>query len=127
MARVLIVDDAAEELAMIASMLSSGGHYEVETAGTGEEALQRIEKGGIDLIVTDFVMPGLDGLQLANRAVEIDPALRGRILIVTGAMLGREDALAFALRATVITKPFTLDQLLKTVEKLLAGPIAQGA
>ena len=127
MATVLIVDDSPEEREVIAAMVLASGRFEVETASTGEEALRRIERGGIDLLLTDFVMPGLDGLQLANRAVEVDPRLDGRIVIVTGGMIGREDALAFALRTTVLTKPFTLDQLLQTLESVLSDSLAQGA
>src|SRR5438034_172357 len=104
MPRILIVDDSEEERETIASMLATCARYQVLTAAGGEEALRIIATENLDLLVTDFVMPGLDGLQLANRAVEIDPSLRGRILIVTGGMFGREDVLAFALRATVITK-----------------------
>ena len=48
------------------------------------------------------------------------------VLVVTGGMFGREDALAFALRTTVITKPFTRDQLTRTVESMLAGRISKG-
>lgn len=127
MVRILIVDDSLEERELIAAMLSTGGRYEVVTAASGEEALRLLEKQRVDLLITDLVMPGLDGLQLANRAVEIDPGLHGRVLIVTGGMFGREDALAFALQTTVITKPFARDQFLKTVETTLAGQISKGA
>ena len=124
--KILVVDDSPAERESIAAMLRTSGRYEVETAGSGEEALGRIERGPVDLLVTDFVMPGLDGLQVVNRAIELVPSLRGRVLVVTGGMLGREDALAFALRTTVISKPFTRDQLLGTVEALLAGAISKG-
>jgi CheY-like chemotaxis protein len=119
---ILIVDDSPEERSLIAALLEEGGKYKIETAESGEEALRRVERGGIDLLVTDFVMPGLDGLQLLNKAVEVDPALKGRVLIVTGGMYGRIDALAFAAATDVLTKPFELDKLLQTVEDLLARP-----
>lgn len=127
MAKILIVDDSQQEREMMASMLTHGGHTDVETAPSAESALRRIERGDIDLVVTDFVMPGLDGLQLANRAIELSPRLKDRILIVTGGMFGREDALAFAMRTTVITKPFSIETLLRTVQSLLEGQLRQGA
>ena len=111
---------------MIAAMVLTSGKFEAETAANGEEALHRIAQGGIDLLLTDFVMPGLDGLQLANRAIGLDPRLEGRVLIVTGGMFGREDALAFALKTTVITKPFTIDQLIRTIESVLSNALAHG-
>jgi CheY-like chemotaxis protein len=120
---ILIVDDSPEERSLIAALLEEGGKYKVETAESGEEALHRVERGGIDLLITDFVMPGLDGLQLMNRAVEADPALKGRVLIVTGGMYGRVDALAFAAATDVLTKPFEFDKLIDAVEELLARPI----
>lgn len=119
---ILIVDDSPEERTLIASLLDESGRYVIETAASGEEALGRLARGGIDLLVTDFVMPGLDGLQLVNKAIEIDPSLKGRVLIVTGGMFGRDDALAFAAGTHVLTKPFSMDQFIKTVESLLARP-----
>src|SRR5437867_3898295 len=108
MLRILVVDDSRDERVMMTAMVAKSGRYEVLSAGSGEEALFILQRMSIDLLITDFVMPGLDGLQLANRAVEIDPSLR--VLVVTGGMFGRQDALAFALNAIVMTKPFTDDQ-----------------
>jgi two-component system cell cycle response regulator CpdR len=125
--RILIVDDSAEERGLILSLLEDAGFHRVESAGSGEEALRHVVRGGIDLLVTDFVMPGLDGLQLAHKAVEIDPSLQGRVLIVTGGMYGREDALAFAAETAVLIKPFALGQFITTVESLLSRPRPQEA
>jgi len=125
MIRILIVDDSCDERVMMAAMVSQGGWCEVLTAGSGEDALSILNREHMDLLITDFVMPGVDGLQLANRAVEIDPTLR--VLVVTGGMYGRVDALAFALHTPVITKPFSSDQLLGTITTLLAERVSQGA
>jgi CheY-like chemotaxis protein len=125
--KILVVDDSPEERTLIASLLAEGGYSSIETAASGEEALRRLSRGGVDLLVTDFVMPGLDGLQLMHRALEIDPSLEGRVLIVTGGMYGRVDALAFAASTDVLTKPFHMGQLLSAVESLLARPKPLGA
>lgn len=117
---ILVVDDSPDERMLIANQLAEGGYSGIEIASSGEEALHRLSQGGVDLLVTDFVMPGLDGLQLMNRALEIDPRLEGRVLIVTGGMYGRVDALAFAASTDVLTKPFHMGQLLSAVESLLS-------
>ena len=122
-ANILIVYDSPEERFLMAALLEEGGKYKIETAGSGEEALRRLRKGGIDLLVTDFVMPGLDGLQLMNEAIAVDPSLRGRILIVTGGMYGRVDALAFAAATDVLIKPFEQAELVRTIENLLSRPV----
>lgn len=118
--KILVVDDSPDERMLIASQLAEGGYSRIETASSGEEALRRLSHGGVDLLVTDFVMPGLDGLQLMNRALEMDPGLEGRVLIVTGGMYGRIDALAFAAATDVLTKPFHMSQLVRAIETLLA-------
>ena len=120
--RILVVDDSDEERMLIADQLAEGGYSHIETASSGEEALHRVSEGHVDLLVTDFVMPGLDGLQLMHRALELDPRLEGRVLIVTGGMYGRIDALAFAAATDVLTKPFHMVQLLRAVETLLSRP-----
>lgn len=120
--KILVVDDSPEERTLIAALLAEGGYSRIETAASGEEALRRLSDGGVDLLVTDFVMPGLDGLQLMHRALEMHPSLAGRVLIVTGGMYGRIDALAFAAATDVLTKPFHMVQLLSAIESLLARP-----
>jgi CheY-like chemotaxis protein len=120
--KILVVDDSPDERMLIAMQLAEGGYSGIETASSGEEALHRLRRGGVDLLVTDFVMPGIDGLQLMHRALEMDPGLAGRVLIVTGGMYGRIDALAFAAATDVLTKPFHVVQLLRAVETLLSRP-----
>jgi len=63
MARVLIVDDNPQELLALATMVSTLG-YVVETATDGEEALEKLGSGSVDAILTDLVMPRMDGFEL---------------------------------------------------------------
>jgi DNA-binding NtrC family response regulator len=68
-ARVLIVDDSVQERQSLAEMISELG-YEVESAQDGEEALEKLEGGTFDVIITDLVMPRVDGCQLLRTLLD---------------------------------------------------------
>ena len=74
-ARVLVVDDSPTVLSLLRAALEAH-QYEVATAGDGVEALEGIRHAAPDLIVTDSIMPGLDGFALLTRLKE-DPSTRG--------------------------------------------------
>ena len=80
-ARVLIVDDEPDMLENCSRILSRQG-YACTTAGDGTAALAILERERPDLLLTDFKMPGMDGLTLLRRAHELDPALP--IIMITG-------------------------------------------
>src|SRR5437016_2633270 len=63
-ATILVVDDSEVDRRLIAGLLSNAGEYHVELAGNGEEALQRVSMAQHDLVITDLVMPQMDGLGL---------------------------------------------------------------
>src|ERR1019366_1125382 len=67
-ARVLIVDDDPQERDSLSTKVSALG-YAVETAADGEEAMERLAAGAIDLIITDLLMPRMDGVQLLRELV----------------------------------------------------------
>ena len=79
--RVLIVDDEPDMLENCSRILSRGG-YACTTAGDGAAALAILERERPDLLLTDFKMPGMDGLTLLRRVHELDPALP--IIMITG-------------------------------------------
>jgi len=108
---VLVVDDDPLVLTSTAAMLDDLG-YGVDTANSGEEALERLGAGGIDILVTDQAMPGMSGTELIDRA----RALRGSLpaLIVTGVV---EDACSGLPR---LSNPFdqrALSQALDALER----------
>jgi PAS domain S-box-containing protein len=73
-ATILVVDDAPEQVLILDDLLSE--HYAVQTASNGAEALDYLETGGgVDLILTDAMMPGVDGFELCSRLKEM-PRLR---------------------------------------------------
>jgi CheY-like chemotaxis protein len=98
---ILVVDDDPLVLANTAAVLEDLGHR-VRSAASGEAALAEMAAdGAVDLIVTDQLMPGMTGVQLATRIRAIAPAMP--ILIVSGfAEFGEDDAGQFP----ILAKPF---------------------
>ena len=118
--RVLLAEDNADLRAYIARLLAERG-YEVETAADGEAALATLRLFRADLLVTDLMMPRLDGLGLV-RAIRNDPALRDLPVIMLSARAG-EDAKIEGLDSGAdgyLTKPFSARELLAHVAANLA-------
>ncbi len=112
---ILVVDDEAVIRDLCARALKG---YRVIQAGDGEEALSLFEKGGIDVILTDVMMPKLNGIELLRRLKEIEPTLV--VIVMTG--YAEKDIILNALRADAddfITKPLNLLQLKTAVDKAL--------
>ena len=110
MANVLIVDDDRRLLEATAALLESAGHT-VRCAVDGEHALRLARAGRIDIVLTDYTMPVMDGLQLA-RAIDLDPVLSAIPVVLVSAVAtppGRS-SIRFSLR-----KPFTGARLLELV------------
>jgi two-component system, OmpR family, response regulator CpxR len=70
---ILCVDDNEQSLSIRKVMLETRG-YRVIACSTGDEALQVFHQGGIDLVLTDLVMPGLDGSELIRAVKTISPS-----------------------------------------------------
>jgi PAS domain S-box-containing protein len=122
-ARVLVVEDQDPVRRQAVRILDAHG-YAVRDAASADEALAAWEP--VDVLVTDVVMPGMSGQQLAEHARERTPGLRvvfmsghtDDVLVHEGA---RQRDLAF------VQKPFTRDSLLRAVEEALAQPVAPAA
>ena len=69
---ILCIDDNEQSLSIRKVMLETRG-YRVVTSTSGEQALQVFQQGGIDLVLTDLIMPGLDGTELIERIKAISP------------------------------------------------------
>jgi two-component system cell cycle sensor histidine kinase/response regulator CckA len=123
-ATVLLVEDEPT-VRSVARRILSGAGYETLAASSGEEALSLVaaHDGTIDLLVTDVVMAGFDGVELAARLRTILPNLR--TLFMSGYSrhhsLPRDDASA---GVGFLAKPFTYESLLSKVMDLLAAPPA---
>ncbi len=86
-ASVLLAEDNADMRSYVRSLL--GPNCELETVGDGEAALDAIHRKRPDIVITDVMMPGLDGFGLV-RAIRDDPALRGLPVIMLSARAGDE-------------------------------------
>ncbi|MBW1635787.1 MAG: response regulator [Deltaproteobacteria bacterium] len=122
MKRILIIDDEQIVLEVLCKILELEG-YEVVTAASGDEGIELFAQNPFDLVVTDMVMPGKDGLQtiLALRQESPDLAV---IAMSGGGTISKERYLAVAgyLDGIVtITKPFSLESITEAVAELLAG------
>ncbi|SJM35308.1 hybrid sensor histidine kinase/response regulator [Mesorhizobium delmotii] len=105
-ARILVVDDDADIASMIAEMLRRDGHDDVTIADDANAALKAVREGGIDLLISDIRMPGLDGPGLYRALEQLRPGLTRRLLFVTGDTLAPEiDRFIGETGAPVIEKP----------------------
>ena len=116
MARILVVDDEARMVDLIRRELEDHG-YSVTTAGDGPSALELMESGDFDLVITDLRMPGMDGLDLLKRARERFP--RTEIVLMTAYASAQTAVKAMKEGAyDYLTKPFEMDELLIMVERI---------
>ncbi|MBI3724826.1 response regulator, partial [bacterium] len=108
-ATILVVDDEAAMRLGLKEVLAREG-YAVELAADGEEACRRLEKRGLDAVVTDLRMPGKDGLAVLARAKELDPSLIVFVITAYGDVPTAVEAMK-AGAADFIMKPFKIDDV----------------
>ena len=116
--RILVVDDEAKMRRVLEIMLQKMGH-EVVSAGNGVEALQCIEKGAVDLVITDLRMPEMDGIELLTelRAREIlTPVI---VITAYGTIESAVDAMKRG-ACDYILRPFDIDTLELAVGRVFA-------
>jgi two-component system, cell cycle response regulator CpdR len=117
MAKILLAEDDASVSAFVARALELRGHA-VTPVGDGMAALAALAGAPFDLLLTDIVMPQLDGIALALKASKDYPAMK--ILLMTGYAAERQRAHNLeALVHRVMLKPFTLDEIQAAVAELL--------
>jgi two-component system chemotaxis response regulator CheY len=117
-----VVDDSAS-VRQVEQVVLSGAGYEVVEAADGQEALERLGGQAVSLVLTDLNMPRLDGVGLI-RAVRASPAhrLTPVVMITTESQEARKQEGKSAGATGWIVKPFTPDQLLAVVRRVVGGP-----
>jgi DNA-binding response OmpR family regulator len=117
---VLIVEDVPDILKLLDATLSFKGHR-VSTARNGQEALEAVQRERPALVITDIMMPKLDGFGLVHR-LRINPETREiPVIFLTATYVALEDkAFALNIGATrFIEKPVNFEKFLETVDELL--------
>lgn len=120
MARVLLIDDDELVLAMLQSALLAAGH-EVITAGDGDQGLRALRRQPVDIIVTDIIMPGKEGIETIIEVRRLSPTIpiiamsggglhAGRLYLEAAARLGA---------TRTLSKPFSPKKLLQEIEACL--------
>jgi len=118
--RVLVVDDEIEIRNLLFEALSEMGGFEVEMAGSGEEALDRIQQEKFDLVLTDLRMDGMDGLRLVTEITQSKP----EILTVLMTGHGTIDSALEAMKrgaCDYLTKPLNLEEMVIRLRKVIEG------
>lgn len=125
---LLVVEDIPDILKLLEATLTFKGHR-VVTARNGEEALEAMERERPALVITDILMPKMDGFSLVHR-LRINPETRDIPVVFLSATYVAPEDKAFALNIGVtrfIEKPVALDEFVPIIEKLLkqGAPAAQ--
>lgn len=117
-ATVLVVEDNEDLLRMLKKILSHD--YRVRTAYNGQEALEIVENEHVDLIVTDIMMPVMDGVEMTRRLREDKRHENCPVIMLTAKRDDDDRAAAYRVGANAyITKPFNTSVLLARVQNLL--------
>lgn len=122
--KVLIVDDSSVMRKIVERALRQAGLdlIEVLEASNGAEALAEVQKGALDLILSDINMPVMDGLELLKKLASVESAKGVPVVMITteGSEARVVEALSAGAKA-YLRKPFTPDQVKDRVAPLLGG------
>jgi len=117
MKNILVVDDDRILLGVLKRILEREG-FVAHCAASGEEALEQIKERTFSLMITDFDMPGLNGLELARKGLELAPLMP--IIMDTGGISPKITRLAQEIGiAKVLSKPFLVPELMKTIRDVM--------
>lgn len=115
--RLLIVDDEAGLLAALCEILADQ-NYETVGASNAEEGLRRVQSERFDLVITDLMMPGMDGIQFLRKAHEIDPTLTGIVMTGQGSIATAVEAMKVG-AFDYLLKPFNLQIVLPVLARAM--------
>lgn len=115
MIRILLAEDEAAMRTYLARALENAG-YEVVAVDRGTAAIPWLETEEFDLLLSDIVMPEMDGIELAQRCAELSP--KTKVMFITGFAAVSLKASREAPQAKVLSKPFHLKDLVLEVERI---------
>lgn len=119
MLKILLAEDDNDMRRFLVSALQKAG-YEVVSFDNGRSAYDRLREEPFELLLTDIVMPEMDGIELARKATELDPDIK--VMFITGFAAVALNADNQAPKdAKVLSKPFHLRDLVNEVGKMLAA------
>jgi len=123
MLRILLAEDDTSMREYLTRALERVG-YSLTAVDCGSAALARLERDSFDLLLTDIVMPEMDGIELAQRAAVIAPDMR--IMFITGfAAVALRTGITHP-QAKVLSKPFHLRDLVAEVDRMFEVGTASG-
>jgi two-component system cell cycle response regulator CpdR len=123
MIRILLAEDEDAMRTYLARALENAG-YEVVAVDRGTAALPWLETEAFDLLLTDIVMPEMDGIELAQRCANISPETK--VMFITGFAAVSLKASREAPQAKILSKPFHLRDLVLEVQRIF-GQSAQAS
>jgi two-component system cell cycle response regulator CpdR len=113
--RILLAEDEEAMRTYLERALTNAG-YQVSAVDRGTEAIPLLESGDFDLLLSDIVMPEMDGIELAQRCAEISP--HTKVMFITGFAAVSLRASREQPTAKVLSKPFHLRDLVLEVERM---------
>ncbi|MGA2777276.1 MAG: response regulator [Steroidobacteraceae bacterium] len=126
---VLIADDHPGNRDLVHQLLELEGFTHIEAVATGREAIGAWERGSYDLLLLDWQMPDIDGVEATRRIRELETSLarnRTPIVIVTGHISDPELAACFGAGADeCVPKPYIPDELLDAIYRVLRSSKSQ--
>ncbi len=123
MVRILLAEDDDSMRAYLSRALEKSG-YEVVAVANGVEAMPHIDADNFDLLLTDIVMPEMDGIELAQHAASAAPDMR--VMFITGFAAVTLRAGQAVPQAKVLSKPFHLRDLVLEVERMFGAESLSG-
>ena len=118
-ARILLAEDDGDMRRFLVKSLQNAG-YSVASFDNGLSAYNRLREEPFELLLTDIVMPEMDGIELARRATELDPDIK--VMFITGfAAVALNPDNNAPPQAKILSKPFHLKDLVNEVQRMLAA------
>jgi len=117
--KILLAEDDVDMRRFLAKALQNAG-FDVASFDNGRSAYDRLREEPFELLLTDIVMPEMDGIELARKATELDPEIK--VMFITGfAAVALNPDNHAPQQAKILSKPFHLRDLVTEVQRLLAA------